>query len=146
MKKREECEGRLADEAKATRNLISPGRGGEKKWIRSERKREKKSSLNPSAVTTPAVSLISGMRDEGWRCEWRSSGGRLTLCCLRALEQFLPPARSPRLTGALLLRLSGGSAEMLLAPSGSTDLFEQQMLSNFLEFPLFPPPLISPPA
>lgn len=34
----------------------------EKKWIRPKRKREKK-SLNPSPVTTPAVSLIYRMRD-----------------------------------------------------------------------------------
>lgn len=34
----------------------------EKKWIRPKRKRKKK-SLNPSPVTTPAVSLIYRMRD-----------------------------------------------------------------------------------
>lgn len=48
-------------EGKATQNQISAGRGGEKKWIGPRRKRRK--SLNPSPVTTPAVSFIHGMRD-----------------------------------------------------------------------------------
>lgn len=56
-KKAKKCKRGPADEAKATRNQISPGR---KKWIRPKNVCK---SLNPSSITMPMVSLIYRMKN-----------------------------------------------------------------------------------